>query len=235
MKKLAVFVEGRTEQLFVEKLLEEAAGKKQICIVKRQAFGGQNSKRSLKTLQATVSNPNHRYFAQIVDCGTDNRVKSDVVDHYDGLVAAGFQTILAIRDVFPEFKHAEIGALRTGLYYRVKTKPIEPLFILGVMEIEAWFIAEHTHFQKIHPNLTVDLIKRSLGFDPRTDDIELRPNPALDLDSIYRLVGMAYKKNMKAIQRTVDILDYERIYLDLPSKFPDLKLLIDSIGKFLSH
>src|SRR5437588_12058313 len=111
MKKLAVFVEGRTEQLFVEKLLEEAAGKKQICIEKRQAFGGQNSKRSLKTLQATVFNPNHRYFAQIVDCGTDNRVKSDVVDHYDGLVAAGFQTILAIRDVFPEFKHAEIGAL----------------------------------------------------------------------------------------------------------------------------
>ena len=40
MKKLAVFVEGQTEQLFVERLLEEAAGKKQICIEKRQAFGG---------------------------------------------------------------------------------------------------------------------------------------------------------------------------------------------------
>ncbi len=173
MKKLSVFVEGQTEQLFVEKLLEEAAGKNQICIENRQAFGGQFAKRKLKLLSASTPNSAHKYFAQIVDCGTDSRVKSDVVDRYDGLVAAGFQTIVAIRDVYPDFDQRTMPSLRNGLRYMVKTKPVEVVFVLGVMEIETWFITEHTHFQKLHPALTPDLIKTQLGFDPRTDDIQL--------------------------------------------------------------
>src|SRR5438128_1378074 len=132
MKKLAVFVEGQTEQLFVEKLLEEAAGKNQISIDKRQAFGGQSTKRKLKILHAAVHNSNNKYFAQIIDCGTDNRVKSDVVERYNGLVANGFDTIIAIRDVYPDVAYKDIDSLRIGLRYQVKTKPVEVVFVLGI-------------------------------------------------------------------------------------------------------
>ncbi len=234
MKKLAVFVEGQTEQLFVEKLLEEAAGRNQIYIEKRQAFGGQSTKRKFKILHASVQNSNQKYFAQIVDCGADNRVKSDVVDRYDGLAAQGFDTIIAIRDVYPDVAYKDISTLRTGLRYKVKTRPLEVVFVLGVMELETWFISEHTHFQKIHPSLSPELIKTNLGFDPRTDDIQLRPHPADDLDKIYRLAGFPYTKNRNVVQRTVNVLDYERLYLELPARLPDLQALVKAIDQFLS-
>ena len=80
MKKLAVFVEGQTEQLFIEKLLEEAAGKNNISIEKRQALGGQSAKRKLKLIEASKRDSDHKYFAQIIDCGSDENVKSDIRD-----------------------------------------------------------------------------------------------------------------------------------------------------------
>ena len=234
MKKLAVFVEGQTEQLFIEKLLEEAAGKNNIAIEKSQARGGQSGRRSLKLIEASRPDSDHRYFAQIVDCGSDNCVKSDIRDQYDGLVAQGFETIIGVRDVYCNFTHAEIPLLRSGLRLRLKTKPVEVKFVLGVMEIETWFIEEHTHLQKLHSSLTPGLIKSRLGFDPSTDDIQLRAHPTEDLDNIYHLAGLKYAKDKNRVQRTVRVLDYERIYIELPSKLPDLKILVDTITKFLT-
>ena len=234
MRKIAIFVEGQTEQIFIEKLLIEAAGKRNISIEKRQASGGQSAKRRLRLIEASAPSSSHRYFAQIVDCGSDSRVKSDIRDRYDGLVAQGFETIIGVRDVYRDFTHAQIPLLRSGLRLYLKTSPIEVKFVLSVMEIETWFIAEHTHFQKLHSSLTPSLIKSRLGFDPSTDDIQLRPHPAEDLDNIYHLAGLKYAKDKNRVQRTVSVLDYERIYLELPSEIADLKTLVDTITNFLT-
>lgn len=234
MKKLAVFVEGQTEQIFIEKLLVEAAGKKNIAIEKRQALGGQSAKRKLKLIEASKPDSGHKYFAQIIDCGSDNRVKSDIRDRYDGLVAQGFETIVGVRDVYPDITHADIPSLRSGLRLHLKTKPVEVKFVLGVMEIETWFIAEHTHLQKLHSSLTPGLIKSRLGFDPSTDDIQLRPHPAEDLNNIYQIAGLRYAKDKNTVQRTLSVLDFDRIYFELPSALPDLKTLVDTINNFLT-
>ena len=153
---------------------------------------------------------------------------------YDGLVAQGFETIVGVRDVYPDTTYANIPLLRSGLRLHLKTSPVEVKFVLSVMEIETWFIAEHTHLQKLHSSLTPSLIKSRLGFDPSTDDIQLRPHPTEDLDNIYHLAGLKYAKNKNRVQRTVSLLDYERIYLELPAKLPDLKTLVDTITKFLT-
>ncbi len=234
MKKLVVFVEGQTEQIFVERLLEEAAGKNNIQIEKRQATGGQATQRKLKLISASTPDSSHKFFAQIVDCGADDRVKSDIVERYEGLVSAGFETIVGIRDVYPTCLYADIQKFRRGLQFRVKTRPVEVVFVLGVMEIETWFITEYTHFQRLNSALTPDLIRARLGFDPRTDDIQLRNHPADDLNNIYHLVGLSYKKDRYRVQRTVDVLDYERMYCELPSRLPDLKTLVSVIDQFLS-
>lgn len=139
-----------------------------------------------------------------------------------------------MRDVYRDFTHAQIPLLRSGLRLYLKTSPIEVKFVLSVMEIETWFIAEHTHFQKLHSSLTPSLIKSRLGFDPSTDDIQLRPHPAEDLDNIYHLAGLKYAKDKNRVLRTVSVLDYERIYLELPSKLADLKTLVDTITNFLT-
>jgi hypothetical protein len=234
MKKLAVFVEGQTEQLFIDKLITEIAGTHTIAIEKRKLTGGSRSRASQVLLWASAPDPGHKYFVLIIDCSADNRVKSDIRDNYNSLVSSGYSAIIGIRDVFPEFNQADINKLRSGLNYCLKTKPIRVVFALGVMEIETWFICEHTHFGRLHSALTTAYIKANLGFDPSVDDIQLRPSPSADLDAIYNLVGQRYKKDRRNIQLTVNRLDYGFLYFSVLHRLPDLNMLVESINAFLS-
>ena len=233
MTKLAIFVEGQTEQLFVERLLLEIAGKRRVRIEKHEARGGKKGKRRIRLIEASAPDSGQKFFVMIVDCGQDERVKSDIVERYDGLEKNGYQAIIGIRDVYPENRD-DIPKLRRGLAYRVRTDPIQVLFVLAVMEIEAWFIAEHTHFARVSDELTPERIQAGVGFDPSTDDIELRDHPAADLHHIYQLVGLAYRKSKQHAERTVDILDYARVYLELGQQIGDLKALIESVDRFLT-
>ncbi|MFK5975899.1 MAG: hypothetical protein QM493_05280 [Sulfurovum sp.] len=69
------------------------------------------------------------------------------------------------------------------------------------------------------------------------------PNPADTLDSIYKLVGKKYitiqdgkkKKKTRQINRTVQAIDYENLYLHTKEKVPSLKELIDTLNEFFSE
>ena len=235
MNKLAVFVEGQTEQIFVEELLLAVAGEKKIRIEKRRASGGSTQRRVHRLTGVSATREDQQYYALIVDCGADNRVKSDIRDQYEGLISSGYSMIIGIRDVYPDFKREEIFKLREGLRYRLRTKPVEVVFVLGVMEVETWFIAEHTHFARLSSRLTRQFIKGNRGFDPTVDDPEQLQQPSRDLDAIYSLAGYRYNKSKATVQRTVELLSYESIYLKQTGHtIRDLNALIDSIDTFLS-
>ena len=233
MNRLAIFVEGQTEQVFAEKLLLEIAGAKDIRIEKRKASGGRRGKRSIRRVEASAVDSDQHYYALIVDCGQDERVASDIREQYDQLTKKGYQAIVGIRDVYP-FAREDTPRLRRGLRYQVRTKPVEVLFVLAVMEIEAWFIAEHTHFGRVDPELTMDRIRREIRFDPTVDDVESRDRPAEDLNLIYQLVGKAYNKGKTNVERTVDALDFTTVYLELGQRIDDLQKLVDQIDAFLA-
>ena len=170
----------------------------------------------------------------LVDCGSDDRVKSDIVERYSELVANNYSAVIGIRDVYPDVSYTDIGRLRVGLRYRVPTNPINVCFVLGVMEIESWFLSEYTHFGRLHPSLTADLIRASLGFDPRSDDMQLRGKPSDDIDAAYRIVGLRYTKTKGEIERTVDALSFEHLYVEMGDRLPDLRILNTAIDAFLS-
>ena len=234
MKKLAIFVEGGTEAAFFEKFLHQMISAKKLRIEYFRASGGSKGPRRIRMVKATAPDKNQTFYVQIVDSGTDNRVGSDVRDNYNSLVRAGFDSIIGVRDVFPSVSMKDISVLRRNLRYSLPTKPIVVVFILAVMEVEAWFLSEYTHFPKIHPDLSIDRIKTALGFDPSSDDMQLRNCPHQDLHNVYSLEGLSYLKKARQIERTTDVLDYGRIYFDLPFKFPDLKLLVVSLDAFFS-
>jgi hypothetical protein len=234
MKKLAIFVEGQTEQIFIERLLIEIAGAKGLQIQCYTATGGACGARSLKQLKVSGDTGKFNRFVMLVNSSNDGRVRSDIGDQYDGLVNAGYSSIIGIRDVYPDVPLNDINKLRNGLHFNLKASPIQVLFVLGVMEIESWFIAEHTHFTKLSPSLTVQAITTALGFDPESDDLQMRPNPASDLHASYKLAGFAYNKSRKNVERTVNLLDYARLYLETPNRFPDFAAFIASIDSFLS-
>jgi aromatic ring hydroxylase len=73
-----------------------------------------------------------------------------------------------------------------------------------------------------------------LGFDPYIDDATARPKPAKDLQAIYQLAGKTYNKKKTNVERTIECLDYAKIYLELNSKIVKLGEFIFKIDCFLS-
>jgi hypothetical protein len=64
--------------------------------------------------------------------------------------------------------------------------------------------------------------------------MQLRPDPAKDLSDIYGLEGYAYTKRANNIQRTIDALDYCKIFLEHGQRFPDLDCFIALLQKFFT-
>ncbi len=144
-----------------------------------------------------------------------------------------YQTIIGIRDVFPTLRD-NIQKLREGFAWHLRIDPVEPLLVLEIMEIEAWFLAEHSHFLQIHPSLTIDRIKQSFEFDPSIDDMQLRDHPSKDLEDIYFLENIAYHKTREHVERTVNILDFGIITKKLTLGIRDLGNLVNTIRHFFS-
>ena len=232
MNRLAVFVEGYTEVMFVERLIEEIAGNHRVLIEQRVIRGGGATRRTMGLVKAAKSPTGQKYFVLIVDCGGDEQVKTRMLEEHQNLTAKGYLGIIGIRDVRPKFTHADIPKLEANLPKYVKTSLIPVQFILSIMEIEAWFLAETTHYQKIDPSITVEAIKARLGFDPETDDMEQRVAPADDLKNCYAIGGKTYLKHQA--KNTVGALDYTLIYMEHCNKFRYLKRLITSIDTFLN-
>jgi len=231
MNRLAVFVEGYTEIVFVAKLFEEIAGKNKVSIEHTEIRGGSAARRTMRIFKAANPATGQKYFVLLVDCGNDDLVKDRIREEHQNLTNKGYSRIIGIRDVRPKFTRMEIPRLEANLPKYVKTSLIPVQFILAIMEIEAWFLAEATHYSKIDPSITVAAIKSRLGFDPENDDMQQRDAPADDLNNCYAIGGKTYEKH-KA-KDTVDALDFALIYMEICNKFDYLKRLITSIDDFL--
>jgi hypothetical protein len=140
--------------------------------------------------------------------------------------------IVGLRDVRPEFTAAEIPRLEQGLRTRIKAALAPVEFILAVMEIEAWFLAESTHFARIDPAITCAAIQATLGFHPEQDDMSQRPNPTEDLKACYQIGGQTYIKPAIA---TVAALDMDQFYIETAGRCRFAPKLTATIDAFLNQ
>ena len=233
MNKMAIFVEGYTELVFVDRLIQEIASQNAIQIAWRVIRGGTNTRRTsrwIKTIQPGIKSD---HYVLLYDCGGDAAVKTRMREEYENLSAAQYSRIVCIRDVYPSFLHAEIPELESSLPKYVKIKPIIVDFVLSIMEIEAWFLRECSHFPRIDPQITLPKIVATLGFNPQDEDMSLRTSPCDDLRNVYALGGKAYSKG--DAQTTIDALDFAEIYLGLTEKIPYLKKHCHCIESFLAE
>jgi hypothetical protein len=224
--KLAIFVEGLTEQIFVESLIRDMAQKKSPNIESISLIGG--SKKSKPRIFLIKGDPN----ILIVNCGQDERVKSDIKDRYEDLKKAGYQKILGIRDARPEATNPlEIAKLRTGLVVGFSSElPVQ--FILSIMEFEAWIMGEYTHFCRMHPNITIERVKQEVNIDLINDDLSLLSNPAKNLKEIYWMATIEYEKSKKTIENIVSKLDQDFLRNTVAAKFNDLRVLYQELDSF---
>lgn len=236
IKKIAIFVEGYTEVQFLDKLIQEICGKNNVIIDAKKIRGGGKSSgipktiSSINNINATKITNNEKYYFLIFDCGGDKSIASEILSQHESLHKNGYIKIIGIRDVRPEFTFGEIPRLEVNLRKYIKTNLIPVHYVLSVMEVEAWFLAETNHFANIDNSLNLELIKNKLGFNPEIDDLSLRETPMIDLDNCYKLVGKEYSKSNST---TVDAIDYENLYLNTRQKFVHLNNLMNCIDEFV--
>ena len=234
MNKLAMFVEGYTEVQFCTQLIQLIASESGLKIECRKIRGGTTVRLSYRLIEefSDVDNNEVTHFVLIYDCGNDSLVKSRMVAEYQNLADAKYSSIICLRDVYPDIAFADIAKLENGLPFRVRTQPIPVKFILSVMEVEAWFLAEYSHFKKIDPTITLERI-RNLGIDVENGDLRQRGKPTEDLRDCYALAGKSYEKLNTA--PTMQALDMMKVYFEVSQRLPYLQLLCEEITSFFKE
>ncbi len=227
MRKVAIFVEGLTEQEFVVSLVSALVGKRGLHVILGRQW---KNKVTIKSTTAPIGAI--EFQVMVVDCANDEQVKTQIREQYPTLIAAGYTSIIGLRDVYPS-PRASLPYIQGKLYSGLPVVPIQPNMHLAVMEVEAWFIDEVSHFELIHPTLTVPFVVAN-NFDIIGNRGDTWGHPAEVLDRIYKLAGLSYlssagKKTRARIKRTVNAIAFDELYVTVQNRLMDLKAFISSI------
>jgi hypothetical protein len=226
MKKVAVFVEGQTEQIFADELARNIFGHSKVDIEELQ-FSGIESLRQIRTIRSVNIASSAEYFFRIYDChgGNENStVKSDIIDQFPQLLKESFSFIIGIRDVYPLH---DLAMLRSMIDFGLPNNVDLPIRVfLAVREIESWFLAEENHYRLIDESLTTSCVNAIVGFDITTTSTETIDQPSLILKKIYQSVGKDYNKKKWETERTVYILDYNNLYFAVRNRNNSLNELL---------
>jgi hypothetical protein len=224
MKKVAVFVEGQTEQIFVQKLIEQVISPNKVTVTTYQLRGGTKYTRNLILLKTQSFTQQTDYYFEIYDCGNDSKVKDDIIEHSQSMKQKGFSLIIGLRDVYP--KNNEIASLRKYLNFGIPTD-VPSHIVLAINEVEAWFLAEENHYTKIDTNLTLAKVNAIAGIDVSKDSTETIAHPTEKLQLIYK-----YTKKKNNVHRIVDALDYANLYINVRQRnnsLAELFMHLDSL------
>jgi hypothetical protein len=224
MKKVAIFVEGQTEQIFVKKLIERMVSPRAVTVTTYQLRGGAKHRRELILLETHSAAQQSNYYFEIYDCGNDSKVKDDIIENLPSMQSKGFSMIIGVRDVYPN--NAKIAQLRKYLTFGISAS-IPTHIVLAVNEVEAWFMAEEKHYAKIDPKLTLAKVNAIAEIDVSTDSTELIAHPTEKLQQIYN-----YSKRKNTVTRIVNALDYTSLYIDVRQRnnsLNELLMHLDSI------
>ncbi|MCK4880699.1 MAG: DUF4276 family protein [Bacteroidales bacterium] len=235
MRKLAIFVEGLTEQILVRQLLQAVLDQNRIAIQTIKITGGHNVRMSFTVMRAAHVERQTDYYIMVYDCGGETNVKGYLMAHRDKLVSSGYTMIMGLRDVYPNFQRDEVPKLLRGLNYRLPQKRAATQIYLAVMETEAWFLGEYRHLEKVSGKLTPQYIEKHLGFNPRTENMEERERPSADMKAAYQLVGHDYTKKRDRLNAVVRKLDFNYFTHALAHKMPSLGTFVDGLGIFFQE
>ncbi|NCR28492.1 MAG: DUF4276 family protein [Microcystis aeruginosa LE13-04] len=232
-KKLAIFVEGQTERIFITRLLQEIAGYKKVSVEVYQVRGDK-ANRKIQPLKSNLIEV-APFFILLYDCGCDSHVLSDIKKQHNSLTNNGYEKILGLRDLYPEplKNRTQVENGIKGFLKTFQKNGIPISMILVIMEIEAWFLGEYSFLTKIDSCLTSNFILHNLGFDLNVLDVEQIPHPSEALNKIYQLIQRSYDKSETTVEEIASLLNYEFMYLHLVDKIKQLKQLIDAINLFL--
>ncbi len=223
--KLAVFVEGQTESIFARRLIDEITGYG--VVIENVTLNNNFALYHLNQPDAALES-----YVLIVNCQGGEAVKSRIKDSLAFLESSGYQAVIGLYDLFPH-AHADLPYVEAARYVGLENANIPIRLSIAVMEIEAWFLCETSHFSKIRQALTIERILQELNIDLASTQLEAIENPAKLLDRIYGLEGLSYDKKRWHTQRTVHVLDYDELCLTHRPRLPHFDEFLLNLEEFL--
>ena len=225
MIKIAIFVEGLTETSFIKKLIAKRYGKSPY-----RMNGRKLRKWEYISLQLGGDSIGLAYDFIIVELPSYDKLFSYVIDSSAGMIRKqGYDLLIGLRDLHPNDRSDKDIIIRfNDKMLAGNSERSKIALILAVMETEAWFLCDHSVFERIEPKLTSDKIKSELKIDLVNDDPELTlEKPAETLNRILQLSGMGYKKKQEEVDTVVNNIDFNYLF-SCTGK-------IDSFFKFLGE
>ncbi|MDR1230315.1 MAG: DUF4276 family protein [Spirochaetaceae bacterium] len=233
MKKIAFFVEGQTEQIFISELLNQLFSEYDKVIKIHEM---RNLHHNIR-IENFITDEPKEYFIVIYDCGTDDKVKSDILDNYQRLCESGYNYIIGLQDFFnPQRrkKRITVQQLKKGLNFGLEqTIPAE--IFLAVQEIESWIIAEEKHYESVLPGFQIDKINAIAGINIETGNSEKISHPTVVLDKIYKAGGRTsgYKKNEHVVRNIIKRLDFANLYVNVRNRNNSLNELLTCLDRLI--
>lgn len=224
-RKVAVYVEGLTEQIFVRELLYVWYGY-DTNLIGFHCYSLRAD--NLHDAPYNIGSQESEYFYQIINVGNDESVLSKMLHEVERLTNQGFTTIIGLKDMYGD-KYKSLsqsrevqqtlnekfieGAKNSIRYYGVED---HVHICFAIMEIEAWFLGLETLFSSIDISLTPEAIQEKTSIDIRQDPEVTSFHPYVTLCKILDLKGIRYNKHESDISSLISKLtktDYE-ILLD---------------------
>ena len=222
-RRLAVFVEGQTELVFVREFLKQWYGY-DTSVIGFACYNLQNNEFRDAAYQYG-SEDSENYF-MIVNVGNDNSVLSSIIGRLKFLRNKGFQLVVGLRDMYSSQyikdarKHEIVDEVSQRHVESVK-EVLRDLeggvfvdFHFAIMEVEAWFMGMDDFMERLDGRLTRDFVSQNLNISLDDDPEKTIFHPAAELGKIYALVGKQYDKHKSDISSIMSLLtndDYLRL------------------------
>ena len=206
MIKIAIFVEGQTERIFLRKLFYYCDKRVRTIEIslRKDGFLASADQYDETDLDCLIL---------IVECPSVEKIFSYTCSNAENLIKRNsYDKVIALRDLIPaklRDKNEIIDAMNKALQNVPCNESIKAL--LAVMETEAWFICDPALFQRMDNRLTTDFIRRNLKYDLINTDPESYDNPHEVIDKILRLIGARYRKHLDEVERIVQNLDCTKL------------------------
>ena len=189
MRKICVFVEGQTEQIFVREFLLKWFEYSHLSLECHQIIGSQTI-----TAEYDYINPEADYHYQIVNVGNDNRVLSWLLDRVDGLKREGYELIVGLRDMY-------------GQYYRKKSSVIDLDLNKQIISAAYEEIQERLQKNAAMVSISEDDLNNIYNIE---DDVEQTIyHPADTLNKVFNIVGSTYEKHKSDANSIVGFMEKE--------------------------
>ena len=235
MRKVALFVEGQAEQIFVREFLlrwyDYDTNRLGINCLKLVA-------ESLSQAEYDYGNEESEDYYQIINAGNDNKTLSAMLRRAKGLVGAGYEWIVGLRDMYSEtYREESPGVISQevnrmfidGANDQIAQSEYagQMKFHFAIMEVEAWMLALLEKW--LDPSVTREQL--ATVFDPQCNLETDVYHPAEKVTEITALGGGRpydkHKGEVNAIFSSIAKEDYQTLYDS--GRCPSFNAFVDSL------